>query len=74
MFGFTERAIFSLAAPTLGYQLTPEVSWKFRFREGMRLGRLAPFTGFGTFVLLVYARQPFAWNVPVSGAMLLVFG
>ena len=27
-------------------------------------------TGFGTFVLLVYARQPFAWNVPVSGAML----
>ena len=30
MFGFAERAIFSLAAPTLGYQLTPEVSWIIR--------------------------------------------
>ena len=74
MFGFTERAIFSLAAPTLGYQWTPEVSWKSGFWLGMRLGRLAPFTWFGIFVPRVSRVSLFHGMFPLLGAMFLVFG
>ena len=73
MFGSHNDAILSLAAPTLGYQWTPEVSWKSRFWQGMRLGRLAPFTWFGIFVPRVSRVSLFHGMFPL-GAMFQVFG